>query len=79
MFDDFILDVWHKFYKEKIAISKVEFAKRLGVSYDSLRELLNGHTSKRQIAEKIADYFNMAMVYQNGKYRLVEKENIREE
>ena len=78
MFDEFVLDVWHKFYKEKIAISKVEFAKRLGVSYDSLREFLNGHTRKRQIAEKIADYFGMATVYRNGKYRLVETEKIKE-
>ena len=77
MFDEFLLDIWHKFYDEKIAITKIEFSKRLGVSNKQLYAFLNGQTEQRRMAEKIADYFDMAMVYQNGKYRLVEKENIR--
>lgn len=79
MFDDFILDVWHKFYNEKIAISRVEFAKRLGISAGCLYNFLDNRVRTRKTAEKITDYLGMAMVYQNGKYRLVEKDRIREE
>lgn len=53
-------------------------ANRLGYATSGLYAFLNGHAepSKRML-ECMADFYNMALIYQDGEYKLIGKENIR--
>lgn len=77
MFDEFIKDMWQVMYDKRIAIKKKELAERIGISASQLREFVSGRYCSHNVAEKIADYFSMNMIYSEGKYRLADKERIR--
>ena len=51
---------------------------RLGFTSSTLYAFLNGKTepSKRML-ECIADFYNKALVYADGVYKLIDKDNIR--
>lgn len=53
-------------------------ANRLGYATSGLYAFLNGHAepSKRML-ECMADFYNKALVYADGVYKLIDKDNIR--
>lgn len=76
MFEEFINDVWWYLNDKKIVIKKKDLAERIGVTYNTLRSFMQGKENSRATAERICDYFDTALIYMNGKYRMVEKCNI---
>lgn len=77
VFDEFLKDLWQFMYDRHITLTKTEFAKRVDTAYPVFYKFLRGESHSRHIAEKIADYFGLVMVYTDGKYRLMEKEKIK--
>lgn len=74
MFDDFVEDVKIQLVKRRLILTFRELSKRIGINYGTLTEFMRKKNDSRTTAEKIADFFDMAMFYQQGKYRLVEKD-----
>lgn len=77
MFDDFVKQMWQILADRKIALKKKELAAHIGISASQLREFVSGRYRSNNVAEKIADYLNMAMVYMDGRYMMIEKRQIR--
>lgn len=51
---------------------------RLGYASSVLYAFLNGYTEpSRRLLECIADFYNKALVYADGVYKLIDKDNIR--
>ena len=74
MFDDFVEDVKIQLVKRRLILTFKELSKRIDINYRMLTEFMRKKNDSRTTAEKIADFFDMAMLYQQGKYRLVEKD-----
>ena len=74
MFDDFVEDVKIQLVKRRLILTFKELSKRIDINYGTLTEFMRKKNDSRNTAEKIADFFDMAMLYQQGKYRLVEKD-----
>lgn len=77
MFEDFVKQMWQILADRKIVLKKKELAAHIGITANQLRDFTSLQYCSYRVAEKIADYLNMAMVYMDGRYMMIEKRQIR--